>query len=497
VSVLGRQGAHVRQQFAVRDSGIGIAADKVEHLFKAFSQADSSTTRRYGGTGLGLAICQRLTQLMGGDIAVDSEEGRGSTFRFSISVEIAEAPPLPARYGIDEQPELRGRRVLLVDDNATNLQILRKQCQRWGLQVAAVASGAEALAVLDRDRGFDAAVLDLHMPGMDGVQLGQQIRWLCPGTRPALVLLSSSVQRKTGADLTDLFAARLAKPVKHTQLQATLAQVLHPPGTRTAPVDATRRLDATLAQRLPLRILVAEDSAINQKLAVGILAKLGYASDVAATGAEALELVRHNRYDIVLMDLQMPEVDGLEATRRIVAEVAPAQRPRLVAMTANALAGDRERCLDAGMDDYIAKPILPVDVQEVIERLCSARAMPTSADVEHQPLIDLRVIDELRALDEPNVKSLLHGLLEDYLQEAPAAISDIKRLADRREPQALAVRAHKLAGISASLGASGVADVCRRIEQRVIEGDLTSLPGMIDQLELRFARTRAEIQQLV
>jgi CheY-like chemotaxis protein/HPt (histidine-containing phosphotransfer) domain-containing protein len=363
--------------------------------------------------------------------------------------------------------------------------------------VAAVASGAEALAVLDRDRGFDAAVLDLHMPGMDGVQLGQQIRWLCPGTRPALVLLSSSVQRKTGADLTDLFAARLAKPVKHTQLQATLAQVLHPPGTRTAPVDATRRLDATLAQRLPLRILVAEDSAINQKLAVGILAKLGYASDVAANGAEALELVRHNRYDIVLMDLQMPEVDGLEATRRIVAEVAPAQRPRLVAMTANALAGDRERCLDAGMDDYIAKPILPVDVQEVIERLCSARAMPTSADVEHQPLIDLRVIDELRALDEPNVNSLLHGLLEDYLQEAPAAISDIKRLADRREPQALAVRAHKLAGISASLGASGVADVCRRIEQRVIEGDLTSLPGMIDQLELRFARTRAEIQQLV
>ena len=496
-SLASREGARARLQFAVRDTGIGIAPDKRERLFKAFSQADTSTTRKYGGTGLGLAICQRLTQLMGGDIAVDSEEGRGSTFRCSISVDVPEASALPSRYIIDPLPELRGRRVLLVDDNPTNLHILQTQCRRWGLQVEAVASGADALAVLDRDRAFDAAVLDLHMPGMDGVQLAQQIRWLCPGPAPALVLLSSSVQRRSGADRADLFAARLAKPVKHTQLHATLSQVLHARSAEQLTLDSVRRLDPTLGQRLPLKILVAEDSAINQKLAVGILAKLGYASDVAGNGAEALELVRHNRYDIVFMDLQMPEVDGLEATRRIVAEVPEVRRPRIVAMTANALAGDRERCLEAGMDDYIAKPILPVDVQQMLERLCSVGPAPVATDVEQQPLIDMRVIDELRQLDEPNVKSLLQGLLDEYLQEAPAAISDIKRLADRREVQPLAARAHKLAGISASLGASGVADVCRRIEQRVAEGDLTGLPGMVDQLELRFARTRAEIQRLV
>jgi PAS domain S-box-containing protein len=497
VSVLGRQGAHVRQQFAVRDSGIGIAADKVEHLFKAFSQADSSTTRKYGGTGLGLAICQRLTQMMGGEVAVESVEGRGATFRFSISAEVVEPPPGPARYVTEPRPELVGRRMLLVDDNPTTLRILQSQCQRWGLRVEAVAGAADALALLERDREFDVAVLDLHMAGMDGVQLAQQIRWLCPGTTPALMLLSSSLQRRSGTDRTELFAARLAKPVKHTQLLAALSQVLQPvPEGGRAP-EAARRLDSTLGQRLPLRILVAEDSAINQKLAVGILAKLGYASDVAANGAEALELVRLNRYDLVFMDLQMPEVDGLEATRRIVAEWPAHQRPRLVAMTANALAGDRERCIEAGMDDYIAKPILPVDVQTLIERLCGNRHAFAQDAVDPLPLIDARVIDELRQLDEPNTHSLLHGLLPDYLHEAPAAISDIKRLADRREARQLAHQAHKLGGVSASLGACGMADMCRRIEQQLANGDLASLPAMIDQLEMRFARTRAEIQRFV
>jgi HPt (histidine-containing phosphotransfer) domain-containing protein len=198
------------------------------------------------------------------------------------------------------------------------------------------------------------------------------------------------------------------------------------------------------------------------------------------------------------MDLQMPELDGLEATRRIRAELPAHAQPRIVALTANALAGDRERCLEAGMDDYIAKPILPVDVQAVIERLAGARpgAAPSPADAEQPPLIDQRVVDELRELDGPAASSLLSTLLQDYLREAPSAIGDIKHLADRREAAPLAARAHKLGGVSASLGASGVADVCRRIEQQVADGDLTSLPALVDQLEMRFARTRAELQRL-
>ena len=492
-----REGARVRLHFAVRDTGIGIAPDKRAHLFRAFSQADSSTTRKYGGTGLGLTICQRLTQLMGGDIAVESEEGRGATFSFSISADSADsAATLPSRYINDAQPQLAGKRVLIVDDNATNLHILETLCRRWGTEVASAGSGVEALNLLDHDRLFDVAVLDLHMPGMDGVQLARQIRWLCPGNTPALVLLSSSVQRRSGVDQAELFAARLAKPVKHSQLFNTLTQVLQP-ALAGRGTGSTRRLDPTLAQRVPLKILVAEDSVINQKLAVGILAKLGYAGDVAGNGREAVELVRLNHYDLVLMDLQMPELDGLEATRRIVAELPAQSRPRIVAMTANALAGDRERCIEAGMDDYIAKPILPVDVQAVIERLCSGTNLaPVPYDPEQVPLIDMRVIDELRELDGPSSASLLASLLHDYLREAPTTIGDIKHLSDRREAAPLAARAHKLGGISASLGARGVADVCRRIEQQVAAGDLTSLPSLVDQLEMRFARTRAELQRL-
>jgi PAS domain S-box-containing protein len=495
-SLAAREGSRVRLHFAVRDTGIGIAPDKRAFLFRAFSQADSSTTRKYGGTGLGLTICQRLAQLMGGDIAVESEEGRGSTFSFSISADGADSTSLPSRYVNEAQPELAGKRVLIVDDNPTNLHILETLCRRWGTEVATAGSGAEALTLLDRDRMFDVAVLDLHMPGMDGVQLARQIRWLCPGTTPALVLLSSSVQRRSGVDQAELFAARLAKPVKHSQLFNVLTQVLQP-GMAGRGAGATRRLDPTLAQRVPLKILIAEDSVINQKLAVGILAKLGYACDVAGNGREALELVRLNPYDLVLMDLQMPELDGLEATRRIVAELPARGRPRIVAMTANALAGDRERCIDAGMDDYIAKPILPVDVQAVIERQYGGRqGAPAPVDAEQAPLIDLQVIDELRHLDGPSSSSLLSTLLQDYLREAPATIGDIKHLSDRREAAPLAARAHKFGGVSASLGARGMADVCHRIEQQIAAGDLTSLPSLVDQLELRFARTRAELQRL-
>ncbi|WP_158219918.1 PAS domain S-box protein [Ideonella sp. A 288] len=495
--LIDRNDHHLRLQFSIRDTGIGIPADQQHQLFKAFSQADSSTTRKYGGTGLGLAICQRLVRLMGGVIGLESADGQGSTFFFTIAAEAASGTHRP-RYASQASPELTGKRVLLVDDNPTNLHILETQCRRWGMEVSSASSATEALTMLDKDRLFDAAVLDLHMPGMDGVQLAQQIRWLCPGSLPALLLLSSSTHRRGSAPAEGLFAARLAKPVKHTQLFESLTRVLQADAGHEGPIDSSRRLDPTMGQRLPLRILVAEDSAINQKLAVGILAKLGYACDVAGNGAEALELVKLRPYDLVFMDLQMPEMDGLESTRRIVAEMPPLDRPRIVAMTANALTGDRERCLEAGMDDYIAKPILPVDVQALIERTVgSGRKAALVTEPDSVPLIDQRIVGELRAIDEPGQPSLLRSLLLDYLAETPGTIGEIKRFADRREASRLAQKAHKLAGISASLGATGMSEVCVRMERHIAAGDLTGLASMIDQLELRFARTRAEFQRLV
>jgi PAS domain S-box-containing protein len=495
------EGDQVRLQFAVRDTGIGIAPSQRAHLFKAFSQADSSTTRKYGGTGLGLAICQRLVRLMGGDIWLDSQEQRGSTFFFTVTAGMAREMQA-ARYVLDRVRELTGRSVLVVDDNATNVHILQTQCRRWGLDVATAGSGREALAMFDSTpRRFDVAVLDLHMPGMDGVQLAQQIRWRHPGSVGALVLLSSSSAPFDDATLS-IFAARLPKPVRHSQLFALLGELLHPGFVPpSAAAAAVPRLDATLGQRHPMKILVVEDSAINQKLAVGILAKLGYESAVADNGVQALELVRRHRYDLVLMDLQMPEMDGLEATRRIVAEVPPTERPRIVAMTANALPGDRERCLQAGMDDYLAKPILPADVQALIERWARADAPAppplSKANGTELAMIDTRIVQELQALDAPGAPSLLRSLVNDYLAEAPHAIGEIKRHTEAGDAAGLAQRVHKLAGVSASLGAGGVAEVCRRIEQKVSAGELDDLGPLVDQLELRFARTRSEVQRLL
>ena len=493
-SVLKRDADHVQLRFAVRDTGIGIAPAEREHLFKAFSQADSSTTRKYGGSGLGLAICARLVRLMGGDIRVESEEGKGSVFWFTIHAGVAQNATT-ARYRSGHAPELAGRRVLLVDDNPTNLQILQTQCTRWGMEVACATRGTHALALLEAELPFDVAVLDLHMPAMDGFQLARAIAAQCGNTAPPLVLLSSSGARSKNHAALAQFAARLAKPVKHSQLFAVLDQVIHS-DRAAAPPPPGRRMDATLAQRLPSKILVVEDSVINQKLAVGILRKFGYSSDVANNGAQAIELVRVNRYDLIFMDLQMPVMDGLEATRHISA-MLPRGRPRIIAMTANALPGDRERCIEAGMDDYIAKPILPAAVQTLIQRWAFHRHPGAGEPADVVSLIDDSVITELAGLDEPGTTSMLQGLLLDYLSETPATLSAIKSHFHQSEPAQLARRAHKLAGTSASLGACGVADVCYRIEQHVSEGDLQSMHALIDELEIRFARTRSEFQKLV
>jgi PAS domain S-box-containing protein len=492
-SVLKRDADVVQLRFAVRDTGIGIAPTQREHLFKAFSQADSSTTRKYGGTGLGLAISSRLVRLMGGEIRVESQVYKGSVFSFTINARVAHNVTR-ARYHSGLAPELEGRRVLLVDDNPTNLQILQTQCTRWGMEVACATRGTHALALLEAEPAFDVAVLDLNMPGMDGFHLARAVAAQCGSTAPALVLLSSSVSRNKDRAAMSLFAARLGKPVKHSQLFAVLVQVIHDGGAATAS-PSPPRMDATLAKRVPCRILMVEDSVINQKLGVGMLRKFGYSTDVAANGAEALELSRINRYDLIFMDLQMPVMDGLEATRRIIATSPPQTRPRIVAMTANALPGDRERCIDAGMDDYIAKPILPAAVEALIERWGAARHS-ASSEPGDVTLVDEGVISELAELDEPGAPSMLRGLIHEYLTETPATVGAMKQHFNESDVAELSRRAHKLAGTSASLGAKGVADVCNRIEQQVAAGDLQSMYALIDELEMRFMRTRAEFQKL-
>jgi signal transduction histidine kinase/CheY-like chemotaxis protein len=356
--------------FAVRDTGIGLSEEGLSRLFQSFSQADSSTTRKYGGTGLGLAISKRLAELMGGRLWAESDgPGRGALFSFALEAPLAELPAAHRREHIGAQPELEGRRLLVVDDNATNRRILSLQAGKWGMAVRDTASPQEALAWLrpeavDRQR-FDLAVLDMHMPEMDGLELAKRIRAIEP--RLPLVLFSSLARREAG-DIDALFSAYLAKPLRQSQLFDTLVGLL----ARDAVVAprlaeaGSSKLDPGMAARHPLRILLAEDNVVNQKLALRLLQQMGYRADLASNGIEAVESVERQAYDVVLMDVQMPELDGLDATRRIRALGAASEGLYIVAMTANAMQGDREACMDAGMDDYLTKPIR---VERLVEAL--------------------------------------------------------------------------------------------------------------------------------
>jgi len=362
-----RDGA-VELAFAVRDTGIGLTAEGMGRLFQSFSQADSSTTRKYGGTGLGLAISRRLAELMGGRMWAESDgPGRGSTFHFTVHAPVADLPAARGRDFLGTQPELNGRRILVVDDNATNRRVLSLQTSKWGMLARECETPAEALRSLDGGETYDLAVLDMHMPEMDGVELARQVR----RRRPEMPLvLASSLGRREAGDTEGLFTAHLSKPVRQSQLYDTLVGVLaaqRPARTSTAPARAG--IDSGMATRHPLRILVAEDNAVNQKLALRILQQMGYRADLASNGIEAIESVERQAYDVVLMDVQMPEMDGLEASRRITAQWPPDGRPRIVAMTANAMAGDREMCLAAGMDDYITKPIRVEQLVEALNRV--------------------------------------------------------------------------------------------------------------------------------
>ncbi|MBI5722086.1 MAG: response regulator [Burkholderiales bacterium] len=365
-------GDGARLRFTVRDTGIGLSEVGLARLFQKFSQADSGTTRKYGGTGLGLAISKRLAELMGGTMWAESAgPGQGSNFHVTIACKSASLPEGSKREFIGEQPVLKGKRVLVVDDNATNRRILALQAAKWGMVVQDTEFPQAALQMLARE-GYDLAIVDMHMPGMDGAMLANAVREA--GHALPLVLFSSLGRKEVG---DGVFAATLAKPLRQSSLFDTLTSLLAQDARSAvakAPAAPARpRLDAGMAQRHPLRILLAEDNVVNQKLALRLLGQMGYRADVAGNGIEAIESIERQAYDVVLMDVQMPEMDGLEATRRIAARHGPGQRPRIVAMTANAMQGDREQCMAAGMDDYVTKPIR---VDALVEALMNVEQRP-------------------------------------------------------------------------------------------------------------------------
>jgi CheY-like chemotaxis protein/anti-sigma regulatory factor (Ser/Thr protein kinase) len=355
-----KTGGAYELQFSVEDTGIGIPEEKQEELFDLFSQADASTTRKHGGTGLGLSICQQLVRALDGEIWVESEMGVGSTFHFTIQVQEATGLSEKQPSVGDGHTSLEEKHVLAVDDNDTNRKLLRQLIQQFGMEIEIFSSGEEVLNHLDeKDCPYDIGIFDVQMPGMDGPTLVNQIRDRSFTDLPIIML--SSIHRHDISDDGD-YAAWLHKPVKQSNLYETITMVMP---TDTEPRRETTEADC-VSDHPSRHVLLAEDDAVNQTMATQLLEKMGHEVELAENGAEALEALRKRAYDVVLMDVQMPEMDGLEATRRIRDERPVDDQPYIVALTAAVMDGDRERCQEAGMDAFLSKPVKQEDLAEIL-----------------------------------------------------------------------------------------------------------------------------------
>jgi PAS domain S-box-containing protein len=465
-------GDHVMVRFAVRDTGIGISPAAQRRLFQAFTQADGSTTRKYGGTGLGLAICKQLVEIMGGEMGVESREGEGSTFWFTAWLEKQAGAPEHKPASPADLTELR---VLVVDDNATNRRILVRQTSVWGMRPSEAESGALALELLReasrRGQPFDVALLDLHMPEMDGFELARAIK-SDPAVAPVrLVLMPSYGQRGDAQAAREAgVSAYLMKPVKQSQLFDCLSTVM---GGDAAAADAapapaqlvTRHtLDETkLSSRA--RILIAEDNPVNQKVAARQVEKLRYRADVVSNGVEALEALSKIQYDIILMDCQMPEMDGYEATRQIRRREGTSKRTVVIAMTANALEGDREKCLAAGMDDYLSKPVRSEELRAVLERWQPAAPSPQEAS-EAPSQGDSPPVNMGRLFDAAGGDEVLaRELVEIYLRQMSADVERLKAAVETNSPEEVRHIVHTAMGGSATLGVVALANPLQALER--------------------------------
>lgn len=364
-----------RLEFSVSDSGIGIPPHRLDSLFDSFTQADTSTTRRFGGTGLGLAISKQLAELMGGEMWVTSAVGEGSTFAYSVIVKRDTESPVDHQDPLTlKQPRLLGRRVLIADDNENYCRLLADQLTEWGLEPVTVASGTEALAAFASD-SFDIAIIDFDMPVMDGAMLAQVLK--ARGVESPLILMAAvGVVDGLGKD-SKVFAAHLPKPVRPGVLLRLLEEAMGLAVSEA--VEDRSRIDSNFAQMHPMRLLLVEDNPVNQKVALAILGRLGYRADHAENGLEGVAALRAQDYDVVLMDIQMPEMDGIAATREIRGTVEADRQPRIIAMTANALQGDRESYLEAGMDDYVSKPVRIEALVKALERNAPQRLLTATA----------------------------------------------------------------------------------------------------------------------
>ncbi|MFG6093876.1 response regulator [Leptothoe sp. ISB3NOV94-8A] len=483
---------YVTIHFDVQDTGIGIPTDKMNRLFKSFSQVDSSTARKYGGTGLGLAISKQLCELMGGNMSVTSVVGEGSCFSFSIVVEVLPSLELDIE---SETHQLRGKRVLIVDDNATNRKMLALQTQSWDMQSTVAQSAYEALGILScHQDSFDVAILDMQMPEVDGLTLANEIRTKPYGKTLPLVMLTSVGKPELAENALKKanFQAFLNKPIKQSHLYNVLNQVFVDQPVKIQTPEVTNEADlydSTLAQKHPLRILVAEDNLVNQQLIRQWLGKMGYRPDLVGNGYEAIDALKRQTYDVVLMDVHMPEMDGLTATAEICKQWSVDKRPYIIALTANAMKGDRERCLNAGMNNYISKPI---HVPDLVKALKQVQPLETS----HQALaLDMtRLESTLGALGGVESEAF-SSVRQLFITEASTLVDKIIQAIKTGNSEQLEQNAHALKSSSAALGGVILQNLCQALEKSGRQREVVDLK-LSDELNLAFSNFKAALASL-